>query len=215
MSVKFEGKAVLNYHRLGVPKGRELSSKSLAKNPKARWDGLAMCGALLKQPGAVYRACAGVAANLKRQYSSKRCVSVASLCDMIAARQVPGLKSNTGYSTIRFARSITFQEWPRSQQIFADTEQDWNKWRVMGGSRHVIKALGIWDFSDARKFRDRVAAAERKRIGVCKAKGLGFYSFADLRCFKCLAPDSIPRAASRKRKRFRGVDSRSNAAYRH
>ena len=214
MRVKFEGKAVLNNHRLGVPNGREFSAKSLTKNPQARRDGMAMCSDLLKMPSGVYRVCSGVADNLKQQYSSKRCVSVCLLCDVIAAGQVPGLKSSTGYSTIRFARSITFQEWPRSQQIFADTKQDWNKWRVMGGSRRVIKALGIWDYSDARKFRDRVGKAERKRICVGKAKSLGLYSFADLRCFICLAPHSIPCALSRQRKRFRGVDTRCQAAYR-
>ena len=174
MRVKFEGKAVLNNHRLGVPNGREFSAKSLTKNPLARRDGMAMCSDLLKMPRVVYRVCSGVANNLKQQYSSKRCVSVCLLCDVIAAGQVPGLKSSTGYSTIRFARSITFQEWPRSQQIFADTKQDWNKWRVMGGSRRVIKALGIWDYKDAKKFRDRVGGAERKRIGVGKATSLGF-----------------------------------------
>ena len=214
MKAKFEGKAVLNNHRLGVPNGREFSAKSLTKNPQARRDGFAMCSDLLKQPSAVYRVCSGVAHSLKQQYSSKRCVSVALLCDVIAAGQVQGLKRSTGYSTIRFARSIIYQEWPRSERIFADTEQDWNKWRVMGGSRRVIKALGIWDYSNARKFRDKVGGAERKRISVGKAKSLGLYSFADLRCFICLAPDSIPRALSRQRKRFRGVDSRRPAAYR-
>ena len=214
MRVKFEGKAVLNNHRLGVPNGREFSAKSLTKNPLARRDGMAMCSDLLKMPRVVYKVCSGVANNLKQQYSSKRCVSVCLLCDVIAAGQVPGLKSSTGYSTIRFARSITFQEWPRSQQIFADTKQDWNKWRVMGGSRRVIKALGIWDYKDAKKFRDRVGEAERKRIGVGKAKSLGLYSFADLRCFICLSPHSIPSSLSRQRKRFRGVDNRCGAAYR-
>ena len=214
IKVKFQGKAVLNNHRLGVANGREYSAKSLTKNPKARRDGLAMCADLLQRPGAVYRACAGVADSLRRQHSSRRCVSVAVLCDLIAGGQVPGLKSRNGYSTIRFARSISLQEWPSSQTIFADTEEDWKKWRVMGGSRQEIKALGIWDYMDARKLRDRVAKGERKRIGVAKARSLGLYSFADLRCFICLAHDSIPSALSRKRKRFRGVDSRYQATYR-
>ena len=91
MSVKFEGKKVINHHRLGVPKRRELSALSLTRNPRARRDGLVMCNALLKQPATVYKACEAVAADLKRQYSSKRCVSVAQLSDMMAARKVPGL----------------------------------------------------------------------------------------------------------------------------
>ena len=45
MSVHFKDKKVLDHHRLGVPKGKELSAKSLTKNPKARWDGMAMCDA--------------------------------------------------------------------------------------------------------------------------------------------------------------------------
>ena len=174
-----------------------------------------MCGALLKQPRAVYGACEAVAADLKRQHSSKRCVSVAKLCDVMAAFKVPGLQSKTGYSTLRSVRSVVFQEWPGSQQIFADTTEDWTKWRVMGGDSNVIRALGIWEFSEAQKLRDRVASAERRRIGVCKARGLGLYGFADLRCFICLAPESIACSASRRRKRFRGVDTRSSAAYRY
>ena len=143
MSVHFKDKKVLDHHRLGVPKGKELSAKSLTKNPKARWDGMAMCDALFKKPVAVYKACEALAASLQKQYSSKRCVSIAELTDLTPMRKVPGLKSNSGYSAVRFARSIVFQEWPSSQKFFADTEEDWAKWRVMGGDLNVIKALGI------------------------------------------------------------------------
>ena len=80
------------------------------------------------------------------RYFSKRCVYIAELTDLTYMRRVPGLKSNSGYSAVRFARSIVFQEWPSSQKTFADTEEDWAKWRVMGGDLNVIKALGIGDF---------------------------------------------------------------------
>ena len=204
---KFAKKRVLNHRTIGKLGKKASSSKSVTKNPKARWDGLDMCRDMLAESSSIYTAAGRLAENFTQQYRGKRSVSVAQLTIQFCKLKVPGFREASQYSTIRLVRSLIFQELPSCQQPFRDTEADWRKWRRMGKDQRYLRKLGVWNYSGAMKLRDRVAVAERRLCGAKEVERLGKYSLADLRCFICLAPNSIA-AKPAKRKRYRGTDDR-------
>ena len=188
---KFAEKRVLNHRTIGKLGKKASSAVSVTRNPKARWDGLDMCRHMVAKSSSIYTAAGRLAESFVQQYRGKTSVSVAQLTNEFCKLKVPGFRDLTGYSTIRFARSLTFQELPSCQQPFRDIEADWKKWRRMGNYQRYVRKLGIWNYSAAMKFRDRVSVAEQRLWGAKEVERLGKYSLADLRCFTCLAPKSI------------------------